>query len=1186
MGEGGTPQTWASEGLELLRRGLATGDAEALDGAVWRLRHLTAVLPADATMRPAVLSNIGIALLARFERSGRPDLLDEAVAVAVESVQATPADHPDLGRYLSNLSNALQTRAGRTGSTADGDAAVAVCRRAVEVTPPKHPERGRRLSNLGNTLRDRFERTAHLDDLGEAVEVGREAVEVLPPDDPALPAALSNLGLALLRRFGRFGRFEDIDEAVEVSSQAVEVTPPGHPGRVARLSNLSLALRDRFGRTGHLDDLNGSVNTGREALDLLPADHPTRPTVLSGLGNALLTRYDRVGQLADLDEAVEVGRQAVDGSTPDAPELAGRLSNLGLALLSRFERLRASADLDDAIEVTRAALRTMPGDHPDRRTLLSNLGVALRARHERTGTGADLDDAIEATRSADAATPADHPGHAVVLSNLGNALQARFERTGTLADIDEAVAVAGRALAATPEDHRDRAGRLSNLANHRRARFHRTGNPDDLDGAVAAGRHAVEATPVDDPDRAARLSNLSGVLLTRAESTSTPAADLDGAVSAASQAVETTVEDHPERAGRQSNLGIALRRRFDHSGHPGDLDLAVEVCDQAVNATPPDEPERVRRLSVLSAALQAQFGVTEAETDLERAVEAGKEGAGLVTAPPRLRWTAARMWAEAAAAGARWADAAEGYAAAVSLLAEVAPRELTRRDQEDFLAEAGGLSAAAAVCALRAGDFARAVELFEQGRGVLLTQALDTRSELGALRKIRPDLADRFQSLAATLDSPTGPPARSHDMTLDRVLEVERARAADQATATRLAARVSFDLLVAEIRGVECFDRFLLPPRFDELAAAAADGPVTLVAASRFGSFALVLMPEGWVRPIPLPNLTPEALIDQANGFLDALDVLNRSREPEHAAQDQITATLTWLWKAVAGPVLDDPAVQAATNNGGADSRGAEPPRLWWCVSGPLAFLPLHAAGRHDTRAHPRPATVLDRVISSYTPTLRVLLHARRPRTRRSDAGPASVVVAMPETPDAPALPGSRAELAAVQRHLPGRVLPLLGPQARFDSVHAALHDAGWAHLACHAESDLANPSASRVLLYDHTTKPFTIVEIARLRLEHADLAYLSACSTARPGTRLADEAIHLASAFQLAGFRHVIATLWPVPDLVARRAVATTYGRLTADVAPTSEAAAHAVHLTALALRDRYPAYPDLWTPFIHLGA
>ncbi|MBM0239673.1 CHAT domain-containing protein [Micromonospora sp. ATA32] len=78
-------------------------------------------------------------------------------------------------------------------------------------------------------------------------------------------------------------------------------------------------------------------------------------------------------------------------------------------------------------------------------------------------------------------------------------------------------------------------------------------------------------------------------------------------------------------------------------------------------------------------------------------------------------------------------------------------------------------------------------------------------------------------------------------------------------------------------------------------------------------------------------------------------------------------------------------------------------------------------------------------------------------------------------------------------------------------------------------------------------------------------LAYLSACSTLQGGARLPDENIHIASALQLAGFAHVIATYWPVPDPVAGRAARLIYGGLHAG------RPAHAVNAATLALQDRY---------------
>ncbi|MFF6954638.1 CHAT domain-containing protein [Streptomyces iakyrus] len=44
----------------------------------------------------------------------------------------------------------------------------------------------------------------------------------------------------------------------------------------------------------------------------------------------------------------------------------------------------------------------------------------------------------------------------------------------------------------------------------------------------------------------------------------------------------------------------------------------------------------------------------------------------------------------------------------------------------------------------------------------------------------------------------------------------------------------------------------------------------------------------------------------------------------------------------------------------------------------------------------------------------------------------------------------------------------------------------------------------------------------------------LSACATVMPTPDAPDELTHLAAAFRLAGFRSVVATLWPARDLAA----------------------------------------------------
>lgn len=62
-------------------------------------------------------------------------------------------------------------------------------------------------------------------------------------------------------------------------------------------------------------------------------------------------------------------------------------------------------------------------------------------------------------------------------------------------------------------------------------------------------------------------------------------------------------------------------------------------------------------------------------------------------------------------------------------------------------------------------------------------------------------------------------------------------------------------------------------------------------------------------------------------------------------------------------------------------------------------------------------------------------------------------------------------------------------------------------------------------------TRPARTYRAAPRHLGGGHLAFLSACTTAVGSAGLPDEAIHLTSAFQLAGYAHVIGTLWPAAD-------------------------------------------------------
>ncbi len=78
-----------------------------------------------------------------------------------------------------------------------------------------------------------------------------------------------------------------------------------------------------------------------------------------------------------------------------------------------------------------------------------------------------------------------------------------------------------------------------------------------------------------------------------------------------------------------------------------------------------------------------------------------------------------------------------------------------RERQIAYWAYLGGDSAA---CAVAAGRPGRAMELLEQGRGVLWSQTLNRRTDTTALVSTVKALADRLVAIRSELDQPTDRP--------------------------------------------------------------------------------------------------------------------------------------------------------------------------------------------------------------------------------------------------------------------------------------------------------------------------------------------------------------------------------------------------------------------------------------------
>ena len=1157
----------ANLGAALLGRFQRTGAVHDLDEAIRVGRQAVRATPDDHPNRGAYLFNLGSALNVRFGRTGAKQDLDEAIRTFQDAAAATSDNERGRNVMLSSLGGALRARFSRTGDVRDLDEAIRVGQDAVAVTPDDHPHRAEALSRLSNSLQRRFERTGAAQDLNEAIRLCQDAVAATPKDHPYHAERLSQLGGQLLLRFQRTDAVQDLDEAIRVGQDAVAATAPQHPGRAAALSNFGCALRARFERTDAVQDVDQAIAHLTAAVAATRDDDPERGGYLHNLGGALVRRFERTGAAQDLDEAILVGWQAVQGIREDHPERAALLSMLGVALQRRFERSGAVQDLDQALTQLRTAVAVTPDGHPDRGTYLHNLGAALEDRFGRTGAVEDLDEAIRVSWQAVEASSANHRNRSMYMSGLGNALLLRFERTGARQDLDQAIALLMTvAEVILDADDPHRAKILSNLGAALRVGFEHTGAVVILDEAIRVGRQAVQATSDNHPDRAAMLSNLGATLLVGFEHTGAVEV-MDEAVRALQDAVAATSDQHPGRAGALSNLGGALRARFQRTKGMQDLDEAIRVGRQAVQATPDNHPDRAMMLSNLGNALLNRFECRRDEQDLNEAVQGWAEAAQSTASPATTRITAARLRSHALAQWRGPAAAVEAYTEAVKLLPLLAWRGISHRDQEHRLyTSATSLARDAAACAVAAGRLDLAVELLESGRGVYWSQLLGTRTDVTALQQVAPELAAQLRNCRAVLEQP------APDESMDE-------NSAHKVEARMRAARL-FDAVVEQVRALPPTDAlphpdsFLKTPPLRTLLPGADDDPIVIINISRWRCDALALTYSG-VTLVEFPELTDDQVIDEGSRYLQALEDFERRRRSSIdrlCLEMAITTTLEWLWDHIAGPILQ--------RLGHTTTPVGTWPTLCWCPTGALTVLPVHAAGYHRSRD-----TVMDRVVSSYTPTVRAMTNAR---TGETSPQPAKIlIIALPDTPGQNTLPGATAERDLLTaRFAPETRTVLTGSDATRHTVLTHLGRHRWLHASCHGTQNLTDPSTGGLVPYDwNTAGLITVTDLTSPEHTGGEFAFLSACKTATGGVTNLDEAITVAAAMQHAGWRHVIGTLWSVWDDSATTVAENIYPPLLRHGALDPSFTALALHRAIHRLRDTSRDQPSTWAPFIHTG-
>ncbi|MFF3726564.1 CHAT domain-containing protein [Streptomyces erythrochromogenes] len=797
----------------------------------------------------------------------------------------------------------------------------------------------------------------------------------------------------------------------------------------------------------------------------------------------------------------------------------------------------------------------------------------------------ELIDSLEAVEDTD-------PGYGLAQHHLQLALAIRYRTRGAAADLERKLELATALVEWVPHDHLAHYLALAHRLFTLLMVYEKEGHREYLDEVISTGQRVLKA---DLPEPALRMmvtDCVSAALVNRFKQAGAHE-DLDLGILLLRELCRSEAAA-PDRPQYFSKLGLALLFRYEMSGDDAHLYEAVRYCRRGVRTAPDAYPERPAMLSnvglVLVHAGRLNEGTRTGRAMLLEALDASR--ASVAEAPsghPALPDLMNHLVGVLMTAGqllSRVDLLDEAMSTAALIERKLPPGHPTR---SACLTNQGTAARMRYDLTGDAADAERAVAAFRKAVGTTSGRPwarLDAAQKWGLMEAGRGRWDSALEGYRAAVDGL----ARLAHRELDRAdQERQLARrawagvAADAAATALNAGRpeLAVELLergraVVWAQSVGAPDSAGPVPRsLEELVSGwAVDGPAVLVNFSRFRSDALVVSAAG-LTVVPLPGLVFEEAVDLLAGHLEVLLGAGSAPTDRTEREDRAGALLAWAWDTITEPVL-------TALGFGVQAGGTPLPRIWWCPTSLLTFVPLHASGRHDGTGGPG-ASVLDRAVSSYTPTLGALA-GEAPVVPLPATGPRLLITAMRRTAGLQTL--NLSETDRLTELFPGdRHTSLEDGEARGARVLAELGRHPYVHFACHGRQDLDDPARGGLVLHDGLLSVARLIEGAR----PGRLAVLAACQTATGGLVNADEAISLTAALQFAGWQDVVGSLWSASDegisLVSEAVFAAVAALPDQNTLPPG-VVARAVHAAVRQQRDDVEGeLPSVWAPFLHMG-
>jgi len=945
------------------------------------------------------------------------------------------------------------------------------------------------------------------------------------------------------------------------------------------------------------DAVRSLFSAPREPIANPPASVQQEVDDLCEHTTVLLNQFKSNPTLGNLSRSIEASQDAISRIPNSHPKRATIIYDLCENLRQRFLKAGNREDLDSAVVLAENTLEILQNGHSLRRDLLHCLGMVLKSRYQHAGSANDLRNGIRAIVSAISTSGAEESwSNASMLNHLGLMLRLHYRHTGVLKVIVQAAEVTERAVKICRAlGCGDIIGpMISNLGLIYQDKYDRTGDMNDLKQAICFAEQFAETHSHLDLN-----INLANALVMRYKKLRR-ASDIDKATLIGERVLSNSMQrDTIAGPGVLSDFSEILWYKYQQSDQLADLEKAIQHAVSAVNSASSENPMRADMLLLLGDMLEAKAQITDSEAERDRCISTFKEAWNCQTAAPAVRITAARKAVACLLKIKDWESACSILEGTVEFLPRFCPPWFRGEERQHFLSKLSGLAGDAAAAALNARrNPAHALSLLENARGFMMGTTINCRIDISHLEPTHPDVLRRFNMLRMEVDTAMSEMAALDVLDrgftigdhLDLALlgepenfdEVLRMRASRQDPEKHRKVFERMDMLLESIRRLPGLNDFLLPPQGDALKKLAHAGSIVIVTCSEGvgRSDAIIVQPSG-IRSVCLPKLSFSEATERLQGM--RRDILQGTLKTFASRNKKMKDLLLWLWNVAVEQII------RSLNIGSSSTESLHHVR--WIGVGVLSLAPFHAAGDHSPGCS---KNAISHVISSYVSTVRALSYATEQKHNKymnEKKDSKLLLVKMPETKDACSLPGVEAEAKDILK-IVGRTFAttqLDTPTPNDVLKELPMHNL--LHLACHGVSDDYNPLNSRLLLKSSNSWPretahwLPVRKLATHRSSNADLAFLSACSTAQNQVvSLADEFIHVANAFQLAGFKHVVGTLWQTKDAICSDVSREFYQALLMDEGAWegSWPVGVALHRAVTAVRKHRPEMVLNWAAFV----